>query len=487
MVRCDEPLAMIMQWLLVATVLSSGLPDHSDGYFPGLDRTHVAQAAMEGEGPVILLVVDAMRPDRMSTYGFNRKTTPHLSALADDGLIFTNFYTNGNWTRPTSTTILTGLLPSQHQVEKQSDRLSRQIPTLAQTLQKGGVKTGAVIGNGNAGSVYGLDRGFSYYADTVKHWKGLPSAQDVVDLGMPFIKKNKNDSFFLMMFMVDPHDPYSAPGKYENIFVKDKSVRLVRSPHWEKERYTSAEIERMKATYDGAVRYVDDTLGKFFHQLKKMGLYDKSTIIVTSDHGEAFGEHGVYMHSHHLYDEIIRAPLIIKPAKMANPGGYNHYLFDTTDLMPTVLGHYNIQSEKPLPGVDIIASVAKPELNDPNRRILSEFNHFGIQRRTVRSYTSKVIYSAPVDESEFRATVGKRSLLPSVSFDKEWVKMYDLARDPFERNCLYKTKKSTDVHLTQLLSEIRKQRTSKKRAPTESVETVDPETLKDLKAMGYVD
>ena len=218
-----------------------------------------------------------------------------------------------------------------------------------------------------------------------------------------------------------------------------------------------------------------------------MGLYDKSTIIVMSDHGEAFGEHGVYMHSHHLYDEIIRAPLIIKPAKMANPGGYNHYLFDTTDLMPTVLGHYNIKSEKPLPGVDIIASVAKPELNDPNRRILSEFNHFGIQRRTVRSYTSKVIYSAPVDESEFRATVGKRSLLPSVSFDKEWVRMYDLARDPFERNCLYKTKKSTDVHLTQLLSEIRKQRTSKKRAPTESVETVDPETLKDLKAMGYVD
>ena len=82
-----------MQWLLVAAVLSSGLPDHSDGYFPGLKRAHVEQATLSAEGgPVFLLVVDAMRPDRMSTYGFDRATTPNLSALADDGIIFTNYY-----------------------------------------------------------------------------------------------------------------------------------------------------------------------------------------------------------------------------------------------------------------------------------------------------------------------------------------------------------------------------------------------------------
>ena len=479
---------MVMQWLLFAAVLSSGLPDHSDGYFPGLKRAHIEKTSMDGqEGPVILLVVDAMRPDRMSTYGFDRETTPNLSALADDGLIFTNFYVNGNWTRPTSTTILTGLPPSMHRVEKQSDRLSLDIPTLAQSLEQGGVVTGAVVGNGNAGSVYGLDRGFSYYADTVKHWRGLPSAQDVVDLGVPFIKKNVDKSFFLMMFMVDPHDPYGAPGQYENFFVKDKSVRLVRSPHWERGKYTAAEIERMKATYDGAVRYVDDTLGKLFKKLKDMGLYDKSTIIVTSDHGEAFGEHGVFMHAHHLYDEIIRAPLIIKPAKIGKPGGYNHYLFDTTDLMPTILGHYKIKSAKPLPGNDIMASMVNPKLNDPNRRVITEFNHFGIQRRTVRSYTRKVIYSAPVDEGEFRATVGKRSLLPSVSFDKEWVRMYNLALDPFERNCLYNSKKSNEGHLSQLLMEIRQNRPQSKRPASDSVKDVDPETLKDLKAMGYID
>ena len=219
-----------------------------------------------------------------------------------------------------------------------------------------------------------------------------------------------------------------------------------------------------------------------------MGLYDKSTIIVTSDHGEAFGEHGVFMHSHHLYDEIIRAPLIIKPPAISRKGGYNHYLFDSTDLMPTVLGWYDVPATTKLPGVDIMHALANPETNDPNRRIVTEFNHFGIHRSTVRSYTGKVIYSAPVDEREFKATVGKRSLLPSVSFEKEWVRMYDLSRDPFERNCLYENKPKQPRHLAKLLKEIRTYRDGKSssKAPVPAT-IVDPETLKDLKTMGYID
>lgn len=479
---------MVMQWLFVAAVLSSGIPDHSEGYFPGLTRTCVERTSVEGKGgPVILVVVDAMRPDRMSTYGFSRKTTPHLTALADDGVIFTNYYVNGNWTRPTSTTMLTGLPPRSHQVERQVDTLSKDIPTLAQTLRANGIATGAVVGNGNAGSVYGLDRGFSYYADTVKHWKGLPNAQDVVDLGLPFAETHKDESFFLMLFMVDPHDPYGAPGAYEDYFVEDKSVRLIRTPHWEKGNYSPAEVNRMKATYDGSVRYVDETLGKFFARLKQLGLYEKSTIIVTSDHGEAFGEHGVFMHSHHLYDEIIRAPLIIKPPKIARRGGYSHYLFDSTDLMPTILGWFDVKPTKPLPGVDIVASLEHPESNDPNRRIVTEFNHFGIQRRTVRSYTGKVIYSAPVNETEFRATVGNRDLLPSVSFNQEWVRMYDLSRDPFEKNCLYEKSQQGTLHLSQLLQEMRKYRKGSATQNSHPAEAIDPETLKDLKTMGYID
>jgi arylsulfatase A-like enzyme len=208
---------------------------------------------------------------------------------------------------------------------------------------------------------------------------------------------------------------------------------------------------------------------------------------VTSDHGEAFGEYGVFMHSYHLYDEIICAPLIIKPSFILMKVGYNHYLFDSTDLMPTVLGWYQVTPTTKLPGVDIIHSLENPSANDPQRRIVTEFNHFGIHRTTVRSYTGKVIYSAPVDEKEFTSTVGSRSLLPSVSFDKEWVRMYDLSRDPFEKNCLFNNKPGQNGHLSKLLQEIRSYRVGKTSRPSVPATAVDAETLKDLKTMGYVD
>lgn len=481
---------MVMQWIVVATLLGAGIPDYSAGYFPGLTRSPLQGATVEGHGgPVILIVVDALRPDRMSAYGFERDTTPHLKRLADEGVVFTNYYVNGNWTRPSSTTMLTGLPPVEHGVEGQFDKLSATIPTLAETLRSAGIPTGAVVGNGNAGSSYGLERGFDFYADTVKHWRGLPTAQQVVDVSLPFIEKHVRQNFFLMLFMVDPHDPYGAPEGFEDFFVTDKSVNLIRTPHWELGDYSPREVERMKATYDGSVRYVDATLGRFFARLKKMGIYDSATIVVTADHGEAFGEHGVFMHSHHLYDEIIRAPLIIKPPKITKPGTYSHYLFDSTDLMPTVLNWFSVSPKLRLPGADIMASMLDPSLNDPGRTIVTEFNHFGIQRRAIRTYSQKVIYSAPVNEKEFRATVGRPSLLPSVSFKREWVRMYDLSRDPFERNCLYENKAEPVTTLALLLEQMRSYRGINKAvtAPRVKVKAIDPETLRDLKAMGYVD
>ncbi|MEO1173044.1 MAG: sulfatase, partial [Myxococcota bacterium] len=315
-------------------------PDHSKAYFSGLNRPatpHVEIAP--SDGPVILIVVDALRPDRMSTYGAKRPTTPNLDALADDGLVFTNFFTNGNWTRPSTASLLSGVLPHEHQVERDSDRLAERYETLPELLAARGIKTGAVVGNGNAGSAFGLHQGFQFYADTVKHWDGLPNADQVLDLALPFVRENKDERFFLMLFLIDPHDPYHAPGEFENMFVESPETRLIRTPHWELGRYTEAERKRMTAVYDGAVRYTDEALGRFIAELKKLGLYDKSTLMVTSDHGEAFGEHGVYLHAHHLYDELTRAPLIVRAPKMSRRGGYTPLLSQTVDILPTLVTH----------------------------------------------------------------------------------------------------------------------------------------------------
>ncbi len=474
--------------LLLAAALLAAPPDHSKSYFTALSRPRADKVTIgRAGGPVILIVIDALRPDHISPYGSLHDTTPNLTRLADEGLVLTDYFVNGNWTRPSTASLLTGLPPATHGVERDRDKLADDFVTLAELLRDVGVPTGAVVGNGNAGSAFGLSRGFSFYADTTEHWRGLPSAEQVVELAVPFVKKHANEPFFLMLFFVDPHDPYHAPAPYENMFVKDPSVRLIRSPHWELGKYSPAEIDRMEATYDGAVRYTDNVLGRFFDTLRNLGVYDKATLIVTADHGEAFGEHGVFLHSHHLYDEIVRAPLIIRAPQMSVRGAYNHDLFQTIDLMPTLVRYFGGTVPSGLPGADIIGQLGRPEMVDPNRFVVCEFHNFGINRQMVRTYNAKVIYEEPANEKEFLATVHKRSLLPSVSFDKERVKLFNLAKDPFEQRDIFSKKQIAKEPWQSLLGVLKNHRRNQHKShPTPVAEHVDPETYRDLKALGYI-
>jgi arylsulfatase A-like enzyme len=383
--------------------------------------------------------------------------------------------------------LLTGLPPAAHGVESDRDRLADDFVTLAELLRQVGIPTGAVVGNGNAGSAFGLGRGFSFYADTVEHWKGLPSAEQVVELAVPFVRKHAAEPFFLLLFFVDPHDPYHAPPPFEDMYAADATVPLVRSPHWELGTYSSAEIERMTATYDGAVRYTDTVLGRFFDTLRELGVYDKTTFIVTADHGEAFGEHGVFLHSHHLYDEIVRAPLIIRAPGMSTRGAYNHYLFQTIDLMPTLVRYYGGKVPRDLPGADIVSQLARPELVDPRRFVISEFHNFGIRRSMIRTYGEKVIYEEPADEKEFMAKVGKRSLLPSVSFDAERFRFFSMSKDALEKRDLFTPQVMQKKPWSRLIEQLRGHRKSfaPKRA-TPVADVVDPETTRDLRSLGYI-
>ncbi len=469
--------------------MAVALPDLSHGYFPNLERPKHESVKISREGgPVILIVVDAMRPDRLTPYGFKRNTSPNLNALADEGVVLTNYYVNGNWTRPSTATIVTGELPGRHGVERDRDSLAEHFATLAGELSKKGIPTGAVVGNGNAGSAFGLGRGFQYYADTTKHWKGLPSAQQVVDLAVPYVRDHKDEPFFLLLFFVDPHDPYHAPGKYEDIFVENKDVPLIRSPHWELGNYSSEKIHRMQSTYDGAVRYTDGFIGGFLDELRSLGIYDKSTIMVTSDHGEAFGEHGVFLHAHHLWDEIIRAPFIIRAPKMSKRGGYNHHLFQTIDVLPTIVSYFGGQPPEGLPGVNMMTHLATPSLNKANRIAITEFDNFGIRRSTIRSYTRKIILHEKADSKAFESTVGRRSLLPSVNFDSEEVQFFSLKKDPFEKKDIYTPKMAKKAAWRKLTAKLKRYRATRAKdgISTHVVHKLDPETEADLRALGYI-
>ncbi len=473
-------------WLALSVAVAvSASVDTSTQYFKGLARPKVAQLeARAGDGPVIVLVVDAMRPDRLSPYGAARDPSPVMNALADEGVTLTNYFVNANWTRPSTASMLTGLLPSDHLVQGEGDKLGAQFTTVAELLAANGIPTGAVIGNGNAASAFGLAQGFTEFADTVKHWKGLPTADEVVDLALPFVERHAKERFFLFVFMVDTHDPYHAPGEFETRYVTDATVPLVRTPHWEIGNYSPAQVRRMQETYDGAIAYTDRALGRFFSRLKDLGVYDKATIMLTADHGEAFGEHGVFLHAHHLYDEIVRAPLIVKTPHMSKRGAYSPVLAQSIDLFPTIAHAFGLPTSRELLGTDLFALMASSE---KTRSVIAEFTNFGIKRRMLRTLSDKVVWQLPADEAQFLASVKKKSLLPSVTFDRETVKLFDMARDPLEQRDLYSEQAMREPRWAKLMQSLRAYEKRHAAQSATVVERLDAETYRDLKELGYID
>lgn len=437
---------------------------------------------------VILITVDALRARHLSAYGYSRPTTPTMDALAREGVLFERYYVNANWTRPSTASIMTGLLPSEHEVETDGATLNGPYQTLAEVAKSKGYRTGAVVGNGNAGGAFGFSRGFEWFQDTRNNWKGLPNAEEVFTLGKEYLtsvqKETPTQPFFLWLFTVDPHDPYHAPGDYETMFVRDPTVKLVRSPHWEKRKYTKAQINRMVDTYDGAIRYVDDQLAQLVKVLKQRGLYDSTTIVITSDHGEGFGEHGYFLHAHHLFEEFIHVPLIVKPAKSASfkAGTRVDTPTDSRDLfhsLSLLMGaqHQSLGEQGRCSWVH-----GGPPCADS--LIVSEFGNFGIPRRAVIEGDKKVIYYGPVDKERFMATVGNPAWLPSVSFTNARWMYFDLKKDPGERSPVPKSRISKSAIWQKLKSVGAERQPSLSKISTIKI---DDDTIEDLRALGYID
>ena len=260
-------------------------------------KAHVQRGASSES--VILITIDALRASNLSAYGYSRPTTPAMDALAREGILFERYYANSNWTRPSTASLMTGLLPSSMRWRPMVPCLMAPIGLSLSWPKSRDIGPGRLLEMAMRvePSAFRVDSiGFKTRAII---GKGLPNASEVFALGEQFLEESKQSSdgkpFFLWLFTVDQHDPYHAPGAYETMFVRNPKVKLVRSPHWEKRKYSKAQIERMVDTYDGALRYTDDQIARLITRLKTLGLYDSTTIIVTSDHGEGFGEHGYFM------------------------------------------------------------------------------------------------------------------------------------------------------------------------------------------------
>ncbi len=289
----------------------------------------------EGELPVkegkpynvLLISIDTCRADYIETYGADMVETPHIDALAEDGIVFEDASTPVPLTLPAHATLLTGLHPIQHQVrDNYNNALSETADTLPELFQESDYLTMGAIATILLSRRSGLGQGFDEYSDVFKNTmmaKGSPMVEkrgsEILQAGtkwlLDYVEQREDNPFFQFLHFYDPHTPYSPPEPFLSEYEENK--------------------------YAGEIAYVDDCLGQLFDFLKTANLYEELLIILIGDHGEGLGDHEEQTHGLFVYEESMHVPFIVKlPASMEaeiTPPKRISQSVGLQDVMPTII------------------------------------------------------------------------------------------------------------------------------------------------------
>lgn len=283
---------------------------------------------------VVIYLVDALRPDHLGCYGYQRDTSPFLDQFSKNGVVFHEAYAGSDWTRPSVGTLFTSLYPSFHGAVDRTDKLKRSVVTLAEVLKKEGYRTSAFIANGNVfGQGLNFEKGFDDFAALASLSDRHGSAAEILEMVKPWLHEQGSRPFFLYIHTVDPHDPYFAPEEYMNMY-KDHQDFYSFKEHVVKSRPHMGKIIN---TYDATVRYSDEVFRQFIEELKQLDTLKDTVVIFLSDHGEEFLEHGGLHHGGRLYQEQIHIPLILWIPGHSKGKQIKDHLVSLLDLSPTVL------------------------------------------------------------------------------------------------------------------------------------------------------
>ena len=281
---------------------------------------------------LVLIVMDTLRADRLSTYGYERPTSPNLDRLAGRGLVFEEAYATSNWTWPSTASILTGLDPATHGlVDENSAYLSERITTLAEALQDEGYTTAGWSTNYLVSAARNFDQGFETYSASIG--QSDPSEVVMPDV-LAWIQSQKGTRFFLYLQLIDPHAPQtplpkgrdqlaaSVPEDFSPTAINEfKRSLFSKECHDEvgvlqTDRCVSPEDQaHVSQLYDACTWSGDYWLGRVLAELELAGLTDETIVAFTSDHGEELFEHGMLTHGHTLHPEVMGVPLVL-----AGPG-----------------------------------------------------------------------------------------------------------------------------------------------------------------------
>lgn len=295
---------------------------------------------------IIVIVVDALRADHVSAYGYERPTTPHLDAFMADGVRFAEATSVSPWTLPSNAALLTGRLPSRMRVRDWASlkaRLPEEEVMLAEVLRDAGYQTTGIVSAYFVRSQFGFSQGFDHYQITNSELAEMVNQAtfDWLDANQANLRTRPQ---FLLVYYYDPHTWYDPPPPYDTLYDSTYTGPLTADVYQHGQKVVSGEIvptardiEHLIALYDGEITYWDAHLGRLFERLSAEGLLDNSLVLVTSDHGQMFGEHGKWVHRNSLYEEVLRVPFFLRLSNGMGGGMTVETPVSHVDIFPTVL------------------------------------------------------------------------------------------------------------------------------------------------------
>ncbi len=396
---------------------------------------------------VILLTIDALRKDVLGCYGDKIGLTPFIDSLQNRCVKFTNMQSTGPYTQASFPGILTSSYYLEYRREK---KLSPKRTLISEVLQETGIVTAAFHSNPYLCNFFGWNRGWDVFYDSmeadvtpeVPYVKGDGINKEVSEWLSSHVKGGEYKPFFLWLHYMDVHEPYVPERKYVDIV--DVSINLTREEMFslfknillKRDISNKETVTLLKKLYDAHVREVDDYIKEFFGILDRFNLLGDSLVIIASDHGDEFGEHGGLSHDGKMYSELIDIPLLIYDYDRTK-GEVCHALVSNIDIPPTVAYLFGLEPAKDFKGRSLLPLKSYPEKGCFGEAI-SKIGH-------KEEETDKPIYF--YREDEFKIIYRE---------DNNIWEMYDLKEDPKELNNIIDTSPKAEEMKEKLKPRIRR-------------------------------
>ncbi|MDT8303936.1 MAG: sulfatase [Sedimentisphaerales bacterium] len=419
---------------------------------------------------VLLIVLDTVRAESMSLYGYERQTTPYLKSLAEQGVNFEWAIATSSWTLPTHASLFTGRFNYEN-LTSYYEPLDSTYPTLAEVLSKHGYVTGGFVANNAFCRVeHGLARGFSHYEDYVASVKELVRSSSLIRFAFgdacgatwvrrmlgyyerldrkpaPRIAKDflrwidripNGRPFFAFLNFFDAHQPYLPPVDFARKFGHTDLLGkyLTRYDHKPclPSNTTTEEIESIQNAYDGSIAYLDYSLKRLFDELEQRNLLDRTLVILVSDHGEEFGDHSIIGHATDLHIQSIRVPLILRLPGIVPTAITVQEPVTLRDIPATVIDVLGLSGDGLFPGQSLSRYWIESKMEEPENEalVLSELSR------------ASWAHGTPVAKGDMKSLVtGNMHYIRNGDGTEE---VYDLHEDPVEHNDLIQMSRGAEA------------------------------------------